>query len=68
MKGQLRMIVDVLLRIVLWLIYMPFAAIAVMCGALALSLQRLFSLIINGDGYEEESYEDMLTNLLSLFL
>jgi hypothetical protein len=68
MKDFLKMIGDTLLRIVLWLIYMPFAAVAVMCGAFALSLQRLFSLIINGEDYESDTYEDMLTNLLSLFL
>lgn len=68
MKDFLKMIGDTLLRIVLWLIYMPFAAVAVMCGAFALSLQRLFSLIINGEDYEVDTYEDMLANLLSLFL
>ena len=68
MKDFLKMIGDTLLRIVLWLIYIPFAALAVLCGAFALSLQRAFSLIINGEGYEEDSYEDMLANLLSLFL
>jgi hypothetical protein len=68
MKDFLKMIGDPLLRIVLWLMYMPFAAVAVMCGAFALSLQRLFSLIINGKDYESDTYEDMLTNLLSLFL
>lgn len=68
MKDFLKMIGDTLLRIVLWLIYMPFAAVAVMCGAFALLLQRLFSLIINGEDYESDTYEDMLANLLSLFL
>ena len=68
MKDFLKMIRDTLLRIILWLIYMPFATVAIMCGAFALSLQRLFSLIINGENYEDATYEEMLTNLLSLFL
>lgn len=68
MKDFLKMFLDTILRIVLWLIYMPFAVLAVLCGAFALSLQRIFSIIINGDDYEEDTYEDLLVKLISLFL
>ena len=68
MKETLKMIGDTMLRIVLYLVYMPFAVLAVLCGAFALSLQRMFSYIINGDDYEEDTYEEVLIKLIALFL
>lgn len=68
MKEKILMILSTILEVIMYIIYLPIAAVAVCFGAIAVTVRGIFAKILSGNAYEEGTYEDALIKLLNLLL
>lgn len=70
MKENLILVLTTLLQVLLYILYFPIAAAAVVSGAIALTVKMSFIKMLSTSVYEEEedSYEKMLIKLFDLLL
>lgn len=68
MKEKILMILITILEVIMYIIYLPIAAVAVCFGTIAITVKGAFAKILSGNAYEEDTYEDTLIKLLNLLL